>query len=130
MATGEPSGVVTISMFSLTCDNSFSKTTMANAEVPADTFAVRFLTEFVDTIPVPASPSGAAATAPLFKAPDGSSNFAPSSVKRPASSPASLIVGKISRNCHKYCCTDLNALNLSIIAFKSVQQYLWQLRDI
>ena len=98
MATAEPSGVVTISMSSWACDKAFSKTIMAKADVPADTLAVRCLTEFVATIPVPASPSGAAATAPPTSKPLGSSNLAPSSVKRPASSPADLTVGKMSRN--------------------------------
>ena len=69
---------------------------MANTEVPAETFPVRFLTAFVATIPVPASPSGGQNGIPLFSLPEGSKSFAPASVSLPALSPATKIRGMIS----------------------------------
>jgi hypothetical protein len=41
-----------------------SRTTIAKIDVPAEQFPVRAATEFVATMPVPASPSGGAITAP------------------------------------------------------------------
>ena len=71
---------------------------MANTEVPAETFPVRFLTELVATMPVPASPSGGQNGMPGFRLPEGSSSFAPSSVSLPASSPATKISGRMFSN--------------------------------
>ena len=67
---------------------------MANTDVPADTFPVRFATLFVAAIPVPASPSGGQSGIPASRLPLGSSSFAPSGVKIPAFSPATSIFRK------------------------------------
>ena len=53
-------------------------------------------TAFVATMPVPASPSGGAITAPACSAPVGSSHFAPRSVRTPAFSPALSTFGSFS----------------------------------
>ena len=58
MATGSPAGVVTMSISLYGLERPFSRTIMANTEVPAETFPVRCFTLLVATIPVPASPSG------------------------------------------------------------------------
>lgn len=79
---------------------SFSNTTIAKAEVPAEMFPVLTAKLLVATIPVPASPSGGQASAPALSSPDGSINFAPSSVKFPACSPATKVFGRISFKLH------------------------------
>ena len=85
MATGSPAGVVTISISLYGLESAFSRTIMANTEVPAETFPVRWRTLFVATIPVPASPSGGHIGIPAFSFPLTSRSFAPSSVRTPAS---------------------------------------------
>ena len=100
MATISPAGVVTRSISGYTCSSSFSNTTMANTLVPADTFPVRTATLLVAAMPVPASPSGGHMGIPAFKFPDASRSFAPSSVRTPASSPATRALGKMSRSFH------------------------------
>ena len=97
MATGLPSGVVTISSSGCTFFSSCSSTIIANTEVPADTFPVRGRTLLVAVIPVPASPSGGQSGAPASSSPAGSRSFAPSSVRIPACSPAVCTFGRISR---------------------------------
>ena len=65
IATGYPSGVVTISISRYILESFFSSTTMANVLVPADMLPVLLATELVATIPVPASPSGGQTEVPL-----------------------------------------------------------------
>ncbi len=89
--TKSPEGVVTKSISGYTLCSSFSKTIIANTEVPADTFPVRLVTLFVATIPVPASPSGGHKGIPGCRFPVGSRSCAPSFVRYPASSPANKI---------------------------------------
>ena len=115
MATGLPVGVVTISISLYTLDNSFSSTTIANTEVPADTLPVRFAILFVAVIPVPASPSGGHTGTPASNVPVVSSSFAPSSVKTPAASPALNTSGKISSNFQLYPFSATFSLNFSTI---------------
>ncbi len=67
MATGRPSGVVTMSITSYGLESSFSITIMEKDDVPADTLPVRTLTALVATIPVPASPSGGQNGTPGFR---------------------------------------------------------------
>ena len=88
MATGRPAGVVTMSISGYTRDKGFCSTIIAKMEVPADTLPVRWVMLFVATMPVPASPSGGQSGTPALSRPVGSSSFAPSAVKVPASSPA------------------------------------------
>ena len=76
----------------------FSSTIMANTEVPADTLPVRGATALVAAMPVPASPSGGATGQPGSRAPVGSSSFAPSGVREPASAPAGSTLGRMSRS--------------------------------
>ena len=61
---------------------------------------VRTATLFVAAIPVPASPSGGQTGIPACKSPSVSNNFAPASVKTPASSPATSTFGSNSSNFH------------------------------
>ena len=70
-----------MSSCSYTLDKSCSKTIIANTEVPAETLPVFFITVFVATMPVPASPSGGHIGQPASRVPDGSKILAPSSVK-------------------------------------------------
>src|SRR5699024_5251177 len=98
IATRLPVGVVTKSISGCTFANSFSKTTIAKTDVPAETFPVRSATLFVATIPVPASPSGGHKGIPASNWPVGSSNFAPASVSDPASSPATRTLANTSSN--------------------------------
>ena len=77
-------------------------TTIANTDVPADTFPVCTVTLFVATIPVPASPSGGHIGMPASSSPLGSKSFAPSSVRFPAGSPATSTCGKMSRSFQEY----------------------------
>ena len=58
IATGAPSGVVTMSISVWRFFIFSFITTMAKTDVPADTFPVVTSQLFVATIPVPASPSG------------------------------------------------------------------------
>ena len=90
---------MSISLYGL--ESSFSRTIMANTEVPAETLPVRTATLFVATIPVPASPSGGHIGIPAFSLPVTSRSFAPSSVRTPASSPATRAFGIISRSFHE-----------------------------
>ena len=53
-------------------------------------------TEFVATIPVPASPSGGQTAMPALSVPVGSSFLAPSSVSFPADAPAGSDFGMMS----------------------------------
>ena len=78
-----------------------SKTTIAKADVPADTLPVRTRTLLVATMPVPASPSGGQSGIPANSVPLGSNSLAPFSVKTPACSPASKIFGKTSDKCQE-----------------------------
>ena len=94
MATGEPSGVVTISISLWSAVSGCFKTTIENMEVPADTLPVPCLTLFVAVMPVPASPSGGQSIHPGFRIPEGSRSRAPSLVRYPASSPATRISGR------------------------------------
>ena len=94
MATGEPSGVVTISISLCSDLSECFKTTMENIEVPADTLPVSCLILLVAVIPVPASPSGGHNIHPGCNIPVGSSSKAPSFVSTPASSPATSILGR------------------------------------
>ncbi len=87
---------------------------MLKIEVPALTFPVRSATEFVAVIPVPASPSGAAKTAPACKVPSGSSQAAPSLVRLPASTPAERTFGSKSSSFQEYF-PSTRALNFEII---------------
>ena len=96
MATGLPVGVVTMSISGYTLLSGFSSTTIANTLVPAETLPVRTATAFVAVMPVPASPSGGATSAPASSVPVGSSSFAPSAVRQPASSPAFSTAGRMS----------------------------------
>ena len=84
MATGLPSGVVTMSISSWTLERGFSVTTMEKMDVPAEILPVRFRTLLVAVMPVPASPSGGHMGAPGCRVPVGSKSFAPSSVSHPA----------------------------------------------
>ena len=102
IATGEPSGVVIMSITSLGRFKSFSRTIIEKEEVPAETFPVLGLTAFVATIPVPASPSGGQRVIPAFRCPLGSSFRAPSSVSAPAFSPAFRTSGRIPRSFQGY----------------------------
>ena len=88
IATGRPDGVVTMSISGYAPERGFSSTTIANTLVPAETLPVRAATAFVATMPVPASPSGGAMSAPGLRTPVGSMRRAPSSVSRPAAAPA------------------------------------------
>ena len=97
MATGRPSGVVTISISGCTFCSGRSSTTIANTLVPALTLPVRAATLLVAAIPVPASPSGGQTGIPAGKSPVGSSSRAPASVREPASCPAQSTVGSKSR---------------------------------
>ena len=94
MATGEPSGVVTISISLWSAVSGCFKTTIENMEVPADTLPVPCLTLFVAVMPVPASPSGGQSIHPGFRIPEGSRSRAPSLVRYPESSPATRISGR------------------------------------
>ena len=67
---------------------------MLNTEVPALMLPVFGFTEFVPTIPVPASPSGAHKGIPACKSPVGSRNKAPSLERFPAAFPAFTTFGK------------------------------------
>ena len=98
MPTRSPAGVVTRSISGCTFFNSFSRTTMANTLVPADTLPVRTFTLLVAVIPVPASPSGGHIGMPASRLPLTSRSFAPSAVKLPASSPATRAFGRMSRS--------------------------------
>ena len=100
MATRSPDGVVTRSSSGYTLESSFSRTTIENTDVPADTLPVLRATLLVATIPVPASPSGGHSGHPAWRVPVGSSNFAPSAVSSPAFSPAVRTSGKMSRSFH------------------------------
>ncbi len=110
IATSSPAGVVTISNSLCTWFNSFSNTTIANTDVPADTFPVLTATLLVAAIPVPASPSGGHNIIPASKLPLQSSNAAPSFVKIPPFSPAFSTFGKISFKLQGYCfsCTNFS----------------------
>ena len=90
IATGSPAGVVTRSSSWWACSSGRSSTTIAKMLVPALTLPVRGATEFVATMPVPASPSGGQNATPGCSAPDGSSRAAPSArqLARPAGPPA------------------------------------------
>ena len=98
MATGRPSGVVTMSISGYTWERGFSSTAMANTEVPADTLPVRARTELVAAMPVPASPSGGHRGAPGSRIPEGSKSRVPSEVRLPASAPAGSTWGRMSRS--------------------------------
>ena len=100
IATRLPSGVVTRSICGYTFSSAFSRTTIPNIEVPADTFPVRCLTLFVATIPVPASPSGGQSGIPASNCPETSKRRAPSTVNTPAFSPARRTLGKICSSVH------------------------------
>ncbi len=84
IATGFPSGVTTMSISSWTRDRLFSRTIIANTEVPAETLPERGRTALVATMPVPASPSGGHSGMPAGSLPEGSISFAPSAVSFPA----------------------------------------------
>ena len=99
VATGRPAGVVTMSISGYTRDKGFCSTIFAKMEVPADTLPVRWVMLFVATMPVPASPSGGQSGIPAASRPVGSSSFAPSAVKVPASSPAASTCGSRPRSC-------------------------------
>ena len=58
IATASPTGVVTISICLYAFLSLFSRTIIANTDVPAETLPVLTAILFVATIPVPASPSG------------------------------------------------------------------------
>ena len=94
IATGEPSGVVTMSISRWRLSSAFSRTTMRNTEVPQEMLPLLGATALVATIPVPASPSGGHMGIPGSRAPVGSIRRAPSSVRAPASSPADRTVGR------------------------------------
>ena len=68
---------------------------MAKMDVPAETLPVFGATALVATMPVPASPSGGAITAPGWRTPVGSSHLAPRSVRTPAFSPALRTLGSL-----------------------------------
>ena len=74
----------------------FSRTIIEKILVPAEILPVLGATLFVATIPVAASASGAHNGHPACSSPFGSTNFAPVSVRRPAYSPATTTLGKIS----------------------------------
>ena len=93
MATLLPLGVVTISI-SLWTESFLSVTTMAKSLVPALTFPVSTLMEFVATMPVPASPSGGAIGIPASRSPSLSRILAPVVVRNPAFFPATSTLGK------------------------------------
>ena len=116
IATKSPIGVVTISNSLCNLDNSFSRTTIANAEVPADTFPVFLAILLVATIPVPASPSGGQSFVPDCNLPVGSKSNTPSAVNVPASSPATKTFGRISSSVHEYSLEAINELNFPIIS--------------
>ena len=101
IATASPVGVVTMSISGYTFSIGLSKTTIAKADVPADTLPVRTRTLLVATMPVPASPSGGQSGIPANSVPLGSNSLAPFSVKTPACSPASKIFGKTSDKCQE-----------------------------
>ena len=88
IATASPDGVVTISICLWSFASGFSRTTIANTDVPAETLPVLGATLFVATIPVPASPSGGQNGIPALRFPDISRSFAPLSVSVPALIPA------------------------------------------
>ena len=58
MATGEPSGVVTMSISVCSSVSERSRTAMRKTEVPQEMLPVRWAIAFVAIMPVPASPSG------------------------------------------------------------------------
>ena len=66
------------------------------ADVPTEMLPVRLRTAFVETMPVPASPSGGAMSAPGCSLPVGSSSHAPSFVSWPPEWPARSGCGRIS----------------------------------
>ena len=96
IATGRPSGVVTMSISRWT-PRGLSVTIIAKSEVPALTLPVLTRTEFVATMPVPASPSQGATGMPGRSAPVGSRKSAPASVSLPALAPAGSTFGRIAR---------------------------------
>ena len=58
MATGEPSGVVTMSISVCSSVRERSRTAIRKTEVPHEMLPVRWAIAFVAIMPVPASPSG------------------------------------------------------------------------
>ena len=115
IATGAPSGVVTISIISDGSESSFSRTIIEKDDVPAETLPVRFLTAFVATIPVPASPSGGQSGVPGCNDPDVSRRAAPSGVRHPASAPAVRGSGSMSVMVHAYPYLETRLSNCAII---------------
>ena len=115
MATGLPSGVVTMSISSCTRDSGFSVTTMEKMEVPADMLPVRTFTLLVATMPVPASPSGGHMGTPGCSLPLGSRSFAPSAVRTPAFTPAGSTLGRMSFSFHPYFLSATSSSNREII---------------
>ena len=89
---------------------------MAKMEVPAETLPVRTRTEFVATMPVPASPSGGASTMPGCRVPLGSSSLAPSAVSSPAGVPATSGSGSRFSSFHGWAATSGSASNCSMNA--------------
>ena len=90
-----PAGVATTSVLRET-DGLRPETTVANTDVPADTFPVPTRTQFVATMPVPASPSGGQRGTPASRSPSSSNHAAPAAVSLPASLPAASGRGSMS----------------------------------
>ena len=89
---------------------------MAKMLVPALTLPVRGATEFVATIPVPASPSGGHMVAPGLSAPVGSSRCAPSGLNSPAGCPATRTGGSSSTSCVGSALSAVSRSNAASIA--------------
>ena len=116
IATGAPAGVVTTSMSRCTCRSGASSTCIENADVPTLMLPVRLRTAFVLTMPVPASPSGGARSAPGASWPLRSRRRAPSAVRWPAHAPARSTRGRISRSRHGCASTRGSASNFAASA--------------
>ena len=100
IATGAPSGVVTMSISGYLLDSGFSSTIMLKMEVPALMLPVPGCTLLVAVMPVPASPSGGQRDSPGRKTPVGSSSRAPTAVRFPAAAPAGSGAGRMSDSFH------------------------------
>ncbi len=116
IATGAPSGVATMSISGYGLDSGRSSTAIRNTDVPADMFPVFGDTLFVAAMPVPASPSGGASSAPGSSSPLGSSIIAPPLDSLPASPPADTGSGSMSRIFHGSPLDAWRASNLSSIS--------------
>ena len=100
IATGEPSGVVTMSISVCSSVRERSRTAIRKTDVPHEMLPVRCAIAFVAIMPVPASPSGGQSAMPGRSVPVGSMSAAPSGVSVPASWPALSTVGRTSRRRH------------------------------